>query len=45
VLALIEPADAQPTEPDLSFVTGDLLDVDEDEPVVFAHVVSDAIRG
>lgn len=45
VLALIEPADARRTEPNLSFVTGDLLDVDGDAPVVFAHVVSDAMRG
>lgn len=45
VLALIEPSDGRQSEPNLIFVSADLLTEVGDGPVVFAHVVSDSVRG
>jgi len=45
VLALIEPPSSRSEVPNLTFVTGDLLDWDDRGPVVLAHVVSDSVRG
>lgn len=45
VLALLEPDDGRLEEPNLTFVSADLLEQAGDGPVIYAHVVSDSVRG
>ena len=43
ILALLEDADHTDRHPGITYITGDLLDIEVDtRPLVFAHVVSDA---
>lgn len=45
VLALLEPKEGRLSEPNLTFVTADLLTDIGEGPIIFAHVVSDSVRG